>query len=540
MTGEATAAVPGRARTAAAVLLTALVALTTTATARANGLFELEREAALDPLDHSRMVLRYAGNGGGLFYTHDGGDTWRTLCFDAIDAYQGAGGYGGALQWLPDGGLFVGDLDSLRHDDGSGCGWSSIERFGGKSVTALARDPDDPAVLFAIAVQYAGSEANSQLLRRDAEGRWELLDEVPAHVADLAVAGRDAAPPRIYQLLQHVVTGGSDGGGPNPRAEYTLRVSDTLGERWTEHALGEVDGIAMRIEAVDPRDPDRILVSVERMLEPDTLRISQDAGASFEDWLAIPRVGGVAVAPDGRVWVGDAGSTYGGEPGGLYAAAGLDRMPNLVHDAHAVHCLAYVPEHESLLLCELNRAGFVDVDTLAFEERFSIEKLGEVLECPGQDRCAECLVLGRWCSPGYYPDAPICNSCDFCQPACMPSDAAVPWAGATDATVHASIDAATTLDAASPANPVEPHPAHRLKAGDGCGCRAPGDNPSSPLPWMLAVLWLRRRSTTPTPARLRGPECFRRPRVGATARSAWRRRPSAGRRVPARPGRSRR
>ena len=105
----------------------------------------------------------------------------------------------------------------------------------------------------------------------------------------------------------------------------------------------------MRLVAIDPKNPDRLVVTVDRYNEDDSIFVSDDQGATFTEYLTITQVGGVTFAPDGRIWIGDTGDTLQpSRPSGLWAAASLDEQAEKIAD-YVVQCLTYEPTSKTLL-----------------------------------------------------------------------------------------------------------------------------------------------------------------------------------------------
>ena len=101
----------------------------------------------------------------------------------------------------------------------------------------------------------------------------------------------------------------------------SVRVSDDEGRTWSETACPVAPGLN-RVLAVDPSDPDRVLLGTIRHDQGDILWVSTDGGATFERYFDTTVFGGIVVMPDGRVLIGDMG--LGTEPTaqkGLFEAA---------------------------------------------------------------------------------------------------------------------------------------------------------------------------------------------------------------------------
>ena len=153
----------------------AIAALLLTSTASAGPVEEIV-EVAVHPSDPQRMVLRNEFGGKGLWYTSDGGASWKAvMCPAAVKppALDRAPSSLGRMIIANDGSTMVGVFGALLRDDGAGCGWDTDGPFLDQWVTDLVHDPTDPDVLFAIT--SLGGGADNGVYRRDASGTWETL-----------------------------------------------------------------------------------------------------------------------------------------------------------------------------------------------------------------------------------------------------------------------------------------------------------------------------------------------------------------------------
>src|SRR6185503_9190446 len=132
-------------------------------------------------------------------------------------------------------------------------------------------------------------------------------------------------------------------------SNYVIRVSDDDGATWTEHVYGAAGGL-LNVQAVDPTNPDRLVISIERPGDAgplpataDSVLVSSDQGKTFEPYLTVTEIGGVAFAPDGRVWIGDAGNGLDPtQPQGLYFAKSLEEpATKLPMSNYPVQCLGF-------------------------------------------------------------------------------------------------------------------------------------------------------------------------------------------------------
>src|SRR5262249_32824479 len=131
----------------------------------------------------------------------------------------------------------------------------------------------------------------------------------------------------------------------------------------------------LHVQGVDPTNPDRIVVSIERPGDSgtpaqtaDSVLVSNDQGKTFEPYLTITEIGGVAFAPDGRIWIGDAGNALDPtQPVGLYFAQSLDKPATELSKAnYPVQCLDYQSGTGTLYACQRFTFGMVDTKDGAF------------------------------------------------------------------------------------------------------------------------------------------------------------------------------
>jgi MYXO-CTERM domain-containing protein len=174
----------------------------------------------------------------------------------------------------------------------------------------------------------------------------------------------------------------------------------------------------VRLEAVDPTNPDRIVAVVDHQGAspgatgmPDELLVSDDQGATFAKWATVTEFGGIAVAPDGRTWYGDNGdpaSTDG--PRGIYGAASLGAEAKQINGEMRVACLGYRPASGDLFACDRFEAGFVDATSGAYTKSFGFRDVASFIECPERDLCAESerQMLGAWCGITHFPESDVC------------------------------------------------------------------------------------------------------------------------------------
>lgn len=372
-------------------------------------------------------VLRYINGGDGFFYTHDGGKTYALQCTSAIDP---ALVRSGVVTVTADGHTLMGVFDGMYEDDGKGCTWSRVEDFSpvmapdggiaerGKWVSDFAIDPTDTSITYAVTSNGNPGSMNG-IYQRDKSGKWTALgtqDEIligRLHAID--VSGKL----RFYESAARGMKMEGDAGMPVPN--YVIRVSDDEGMTWTEHVFDGAGNSTFRLQAVDPTNPARLVVSVDRNDTDDSVLVSDDEGATFTEYLKITQIGGVAFRPDGRIWIGDNGdSTMPMKPSGLWTAASLDESPKQIAD-YVVQCLTYEPKSEQLYVCQHWWVGTADPEKGTFNELFRLTNAKDFLSCDGHDLPMECKMqlCGAYCGAGHFAQAPLCAV--YTDPTCGPA-----------------------------------------------------------------------------------------------------------------------
>lgn len=260
---------------------------------------------AVDPSDANRL---FAAGDGRVLGSEDGGRTWRPL--------GPAGGVAGvAVAAARPATLYAAGRGVFARSDDRGRTWEALaDRLPVGDVRALALDPTDPSVVYAVA-------ADRRLLRSaDAGGSWaEVGTRLPTDATALAVVSTaPGSPPILFAAtMEDSVFGSVDGG-----------VS------W-ENAGGFVNGALptrrIRTLAHDPRSGDRYEgPSGQRFAGALYAGTDQglfktiDGGSS---WVRLPLEAdpvAVAIGPGGAVLVADGrarlfrsadrGLTWPGEP----------------------------------------------------------------------------------------------------------------------------------------------------------------------------------------------------------------------------------
>jgi hypothetical protein len=369
---------------------------------------------ALHPRDPKVMALRYQNGGGGVFYTSDGGDSWKLMCGTMIAPGEKVEG---SMALAGDGRTLVGVFMGLWQGSNNGCNWSKAPELSSIRVSDVSGHPSDPDVSFA--VTGSGSEqAQNGLLRRDASGTWtEVGTRDPAIISRVRAIDLEGGGLRFYQSAQRGMLPG-EGGTQVPN--YMIRSSDDEGMTWTEHPISVPVG-TMRLEAIDPTRPDRIVVSIDRPSPPDSVMVSSDRGATFTEYLSLTDLGGISFAPDGRIWVGDYGNIGNvNADKGLWAAPSLDSPATKLSGDYQVQCLTYQAATDTLFACQRWQLGKVDPASGAFTKVFALEDATEFVTCEGTDAPSMCKtqLCGDYCGPLHFARAPLCSV--YNEPTCGP------------------------------------------------------------------------------------------------------------------------
>jgi hypothetical protein len=385
---------------------------------------ELFSALALHPTDPDRMVLAYVWGGQGLLFSNDGGHSFSLRCGAAVSSSFTKSR--SPLLVTAGGETLLGTFEGLVRGGSDGCGFGDDTDLAGLQVADFAAHPSDPGVTFVATANAADGRATG-LVRRDADGTFSAL---PPSVAPGDAGAAESARVSLNRLAVVSRAGGglrfyasalvADDAG-NYRA--VIRHSDDGGESWLSFDVAGAEGARVLLIGADPSDPERIAIVLSREQAPDTLRVSTDAGRSFEDRLELYELGASSVAPDGRLWVGDAGgeAEYS-QPGGLYL---LDAFtaPARKLATYPVHCLGYRALDGALFGCKRSEFGSVDPGSGAFTTLTSLAQVGGFVSCGAEQLAPVCKpqLCDNWCGVLHYSSAPLCDAYDELSPLCGPA-----------------------------------------------------------------------------------------------------------------------
>jgi hypothetical protein len=374
-------------------------------------------QVALHPSDPNVILLRYVYGGDGLLLTRDGGKSWQLAC---ASMFLDAQTHSGPTLIAGDGSLWMAVFDALLHGDAHGCGFQHESRYDGEWFGDLTHHPSDPNVVFAVTSTASpmGEHKLNGVLRRDARGEWSDFGTKEEMLAARLHVVTHGSGLRMYVTAVKGQIPTDGGLQPN----YAVRVSDDDGATWQEFALGAVDG-TFRVQGVDPRNPDRIVATINRPndaqdgISDDSVLVSSDRGEHFVEYMKVAEIGGVAFAPDGRVWIADAGDTTRPlqAPGGLWFASSLDSAATrLPMASYPVQCLGYAGATDTLYACQRFAFGTVDESDGAFSPLVKFTRVTDFVQCDGVDSAAACemQLCGAYCGFGHFAVAPMCEAYD--------------------------------------------------------------------------------------------------------------------------------
>jgi hypothetical protein len=285
--------------TTSITLRSALLALTFSATALANGRFPATNQILARPGHPEQLALRSTF---GLLRSDDAGAHWDWVCEKAI-------GYSGTvdppLVWHANGTLVAGLFDGLALTNEPACAWTSSAAIGKQVVVDVSLADPDGARLDAMTGTYDPASPPGQpayvsaIWTSDATGlAWSQSSvRLPADVIVESFDRAASDPLRLY------VTGESESGGV--RAGVFLRSRDG-GATWERKsfpfdAMGER---SLFLAAIDPARADRLYLRTSGA-DAGRVLVSDDAGESFRTVWSGAQPQGFALSPDGaRVWVG--------------------------------------------------------------------------------------------------------------------------------------------------------------------------------------------------------------------------------------------
>lgn len=475
------------------------------------GPVELLNDVGLASSDPQRLVARWVNGGGGFLMSNDRGASYQLTCYSAVSP---------TLMWksvqafvtASDGSMCLGTADQVFCSDATGCGWKEATEISGQWIADFAEDPTDSQVMYLCTGTSQGN--NGVYVRETRDSAWKPFGtQLPAWFSRLHVV-KNGTGKRFYVSSQeNVMSESADGGPPIQQLKYFVRYSDDNAQTWTSHYYEPLPERAnLRLVAVDPSNPDRVVVALIRSAElaPDDLLFSDKRGEpnSYVKIGSVTEFSGAVFTPDGALYYGDNDQMTPG----LYKVAKLGEAPTKLSGSYKVGCLGYDAANDRLYVCADWKFGTADGMSGEFTMLFNIMTASTFLECPGEppmsEQCAPAFRSPNFCDVTHYPGAPVCVEYFGTEVAGSGADSGTSGAGGALASAGTSGKPATNGSAGNP--PREPE----LSAGTtatgragrggtdassnkstGCGVAArPGHgSPLAPIMFLMIVASIHRR-----------------------------------------------
>lgn len=369
-------------------------------------------EIAINTAKPDQWFVRYDQSGGGLILSENAGTSWQLSCNDALDGELTRETT--RIAAAANGDLFIGTYRGLWRVTDGGCRATKVTDFGDSWVSDIVGDPRDPNLLYAAT---ATSGEDNGLMRYDAAtDAWVALGaREPLTIQRLAVAPR-ATGRRLYESIPGYEAGvDPETGAQTQRRFTTVRYSDDDGQSWTDFRGFESSVGVVAIEAVDPSQPERIVLS--ETFPPsyplmDRVWLNDAAGRSEASRMLgeVDGFGGAAFGPAGQLWFAD-------KSGALYQLLAGDTDPAPLAPDIRARCLTFDQHRSTLLACQAFTVSAIAEDGSA-QPVLDLRAIDDWRQCGALDVPAACqarLGSGRdgWCSYGHYPEAGICRA--FCE-----------------------------------------------------------------------------------------------------------------------------
>lgn len=455
-----------------------------------------------------RLVLRYQYGDGGLYFSDDGGASFRMGCFRALKPTLTENSVQ-ALAVTPDGSICVGTGDSVFCSNAQGCGWKESPELKGEWIADFHQDPLDSSVLY-LATSTASKEPmqarpNGLWRRVGLDGTWEKFGTQPLGWFNrLHVVSREGGKRFLVSAQETKYETDPMTMQPKETVQYFVRYSDDEGATWTSHAFDQPTDGMVRLVAVNPKNPDEIVVAVRRIapLAPDDLYVSSMLGmpGTYQKIATPTEFRDAVYTPDGTLYFGDAEQTTPG----LFKVAKPGEPPVQLSANYKVNCLTYNEPTDRLYVCADWRFGTADRATGELSVLFDMHDTTEMLSCEGEaDLKEQCMVSLRspnFCDVSHYPASPLC----------MMHFPAGPLVGATPGSAGASGSgtagspggaagkgpAAGAGGSASPGGAAAPKPSDTSLPHASGGCATAPDGAAPPALiglGLVAMIWAGRR-----------------------------------------------
>ncbi|MGE0791174.1 MAG: MYXO-CTERM sorting domain-containing protein [Sandaracinaceae bacterium] len=341
-----------------------------------------------------RMIARATF---GIVTTDDGGGDWRWICAAGI-------GYDPTSEDPPvlaqaDGSVLVGGFRGLIRSEPDRCAWSRpIAELTNVYVIDIESLPSDPSTVYAVSTDGAGPDY--LFVSFDGGGSFVPVSEPVDEVLLERVRVAPSDPMRVY------LSGAQPMSASNPTRRGFFFRSDDGGQTLTRIEVELVDEERnVHLLAVDPTDPDRVLVRMTRReddVRDERVLLTEDGGETFTEVLTTRRVSGAVFSSDGaRAWLTAALGVRppDGAMAGLFVSDDGGASFTRRQDGNLT-CVARFDDELWICAYELTDGYSLARSTDggdSFTTMLEFHQLGR-----GPD-CGVCTPIGFTC-PGWYPD----------------------------------------------------------------------------------------------------------------------------------------
>lgn len=362
-----------RGLTSALVVLVLLLAFTPAA--QAHGPFPKSQEIVFHPTDPNTILIRATF---GLLLTTDGGAHWNWICYDAL-GFSRNDGVDPAVTILSDGTLVSASRRGLVRSVDNACAFESPnETLETAFLVDQVRDPSDGMSSFTVT---SNARANNLVFGTSDNGAtWTPTGDPIDMILFESMLMSASDPNRMY--LTAVLPISVD----NPRQGFFYRSNDR-GDTWSKKELvGLMDGHSPELLAVNPTNPDEVLVTETNANTLVARRVMRttDGGDTWEELEAFAgkRLYASAYSDDGKkLWLG------GLEGFGLWLSEDGGEFTQ-VNDEAEVSCLTF--HEDTLWVCgdqftDLYMVGRSMDDGATIESVVGFDDIRGVLPCDAGD-----------------------------------------------------------------------------------------------------------------------------------------------------------
>ncbi|MBX3187894.1 MAG: hypothetical protein KF819_12800 [Labilithrix sp.] len=343
-------------------------------TARANGRFPLAQAIVSVPGgDGQTLYLRATF---GLLVSKDAGKTWRWVCERAL-GYEG--------QWDPpiaathDGRLWIG-LERGLVSTADGCTMDPSPELDGETIKDLTTDPKGET-LWALTgtPDKRGAVWRLSIAKRDGgAAAWERTGFLPESFNTTTIEVAPSKPSRVYVS-----------GQPYGTMRGWLMRSDDGGKTFsgTKNDLEAMGPFF--IAAVDPKDPNRVLVRHLHTTGSDVL-VTTD-GKAFKNVLSMKSaMFGFAKSPDGSTYWAGSGLAVDGVFRSTDRGEHFERVSN-----HGVLCLHAI-SNDRLFVCDNPFTLGASAIALSNDQGKTLQSIATFGDIQGPLACKSDVCGGSW------------------------------------------------------------------------------------------------------------------------------------------------